>query len=80
MADWENAEIWYGQTPGGHEIKLWLNEGIGIWMDNVWRIEWSVSGATRKGESFEGEEVARTELDRIKTSIGLDWQQTQARP
>jgi hypothetical protein len=73
---WETHEIWHGQTPGGHDIKLWVNKGIGIWMDDTWRIQWSVSGAHRQGESFQGDQAMREGLGRIQTTIGGHWEQS----
>lgn len=70
---WEIAEHWTGATAHAIPVEIWLMKPVGIFME-AWRIEWSVNGATRKGESYATEAIARDELARVKASVGLDWQ------
>ena len=78
MAMWETREIWRGQTIGGHEVKLWLHKGIGVFMSaDVWRVQWSVQGGTRSGKTFYGEPAMRAGLDEIQAANGLEWTQAE---
>ncbi len=74
MAMWETREIWQGQTPGGYDAKMWVHKGIGSFMSaDVWRVEWSVRGATRSGRTFHGEAAMRAGVTEIQAANGLEW-------